>query len=98
MINMSDGEIVNTQLLVDRFKKVVLEKIKLKNGEVLDWVFMDTPKSIIVVALTPQQEVVLVNVYRHNLRKVASELPGGNAEKNESDEAAARRELLEETG
>lgn len=60
---------------------------------------MDTPKSIVVIALTPGEELVLVKIYRHNLRGDYFELPAGGAEHNgETVEQAAKRELLEETG
>ncbi|EDK72634.1 NUDIX hydrolase [candidate division TM7 genomosp. GTL1] len=97
MTKMRDGKIISKELLVDSFKKVVQEKIQLDNGEVLDWIYLDKPSSIVVVALTPDKEAVLVNVYRHNLREDVSELPAGDAA-NEVMIEGARRELLEETG
>ncbi|MGD0749952.1 MAG: NUDIX hydrolase [Anaerolineales bacterium] len=52
-----------------------------------------------VVALTKQQEVVLVRQYRHGAQKVILELPGGAMDaRDENPLQAARRELLEETG
>ena len=99
MTKMKDAEIVEKKLLVDSFKKVVSEKIKFDEDDVQDWIYMDTPKSIVVVACTAENEIVLVRLYRHNIRKDVLELPAGGAEhENETTLEAAKRELLEETG
>jgi 8-oxo-dGTP pyrophosphatase MutT (NUDIX family) len=50
------------------------------------------------LALTTDRRVVLVRQYRHGIRAVHFELPGGVAEPGEEPLAAAQRELLEETG
>lgn len=51
-----------------------------------------------VIPITPQNDVVLIRQYRHGTRKVTLEIPGGIVETDDSPEAAAGRELLEETG
>jgi 8-oxo-dGTP pyrophosphatase MutT (NUDIX family) len=51
-----------------------------------------------IVALTPDQQVVLVRQYRHGIGRVILELPGGVVDGDEPVLEAARRELLEETG
>ena len=51
-----------------------------------------------VLALTAQQQVILVRQFRPAVERAVIELPSGHVEKNESAEASARRELAEETG
>jgi len=51
-----------------------------------------------VVAVTPADEVVLVRQFRHGIQARSLEIPGGLVDDGETPEAAAIRELLEETG
>jgi len=52
-----------------------------------------------IVPLTPKNEVIMIQQYRHALREVLLEIPsGGINKKDASPEECARRELLEETG
>jgi ADP-ribose pyrophosphatase len=51
-----------------------------------------------VIALTPSDEIVLVWQYRFGSEALSLEIPGGVIDTGEAPEAAALRELLEETG
>lgn len=51
-----------------------------------------------VVALTPDDRVVLVRQYRHGIGRQTLEIPGGMVDPGETPLEAAQRELREETG
>ena len=51
-----------------------------------------------MVALTPEDEVVLIRQYRHGLDGSCVEIPGGIVDPGEDPLAAGVRELREETG
>jgi ADP-ribose pyrophosphatase len=63
-----------------------------------DFYVLESADWVNVIPLTARNEVVLVRQYRHGIRGLALEIPGGIVEKGDSPEAAARRELMEETG
>ena len=51
-----------------------------------------------VVALTKDNQVIVARQYRQGPERIMDEIPGGGIDENEEPEAAAKRELLEETG
>lgn len=59
---------------------------------------LEYPNWINVVAITAEGQFILERQYRHGVTEVVLEIPAGVIEEGEAPEAAARRELLEETG
>jgi 8-oxo-dGTP pyrophosphatase MutT (NUDIX family) len=79
---------------------VRLERVELPSGAVIPeyWINEYAPW-VNVVALTPDDNVVLIRQYRHGIAAVHFELPAGTTDPDDASlETAARRELLEETG
>lgn len=69
-----------------------------RTGKAHDFFILESPTWVNVIPLTQEKEVVLVRQYRHGIREVTLEIPGGLVENNDSPEEAAGRELYEETG
>ncbi|MEX1202550.1 MAG: NUDIX hydrolase [Ferruginibacter sp.] len=68
-------------------------------GKIVDPYFVvELPVSACAMALTENNEVIMVQQYRHPIGIELLELPGGFIDQQESSEKAISRELLEETG
>lgn len=63
-----------------------------------DFVVVDAPDWVNVLAHTADDRLVLVNQYRYGIDAFSWEIPGGVIERGEDPVAAGVRELLEETG
>lgn len=76
------------------------DRVRVPTGAVIeDYYVWEYPPWVNVVAVTADDRLVLVRQYRHGLSAVHYELPAGAVELTDADPlAAARRELLEETG
>jgi len=75
-----------------------LDKVELSNGNILDATVLELSAWANVVAVTKNQEVVLIKQYRHGVQDVLWEIPGGVVEDGEEPLIGVKRELLEETG
>ncbi len=76
------------------------DRVQLPSGVIIDDYYVsELPNVALVFPITPEMEVVFVRQYRHPVQRVLTELPAGTFDKNkETPQAAAGRELLEETG
>lgn len=76
-----------------------VDRVRLPNGHILDeYHVAEYPDWSCVLALTDDGDAVMVEQYRYGIDRVLLELPAGAIDVGEDPDAAARRELLEETG
>jgi 8-oxo-dGTP pyrophosphatase MutT (NUDIX family) len=69
-----------------------------RTGQPYDMFVVENPNWVNVIPLTHDEQVVMVEQWRHGTRSVQLETPGGLMDTGETPEQCARRELLEETG
>lgn len=75
------------------------DSVELPTGVVVpEWYVFEFPDWVNVIAITKQDEFVMISQYRHGVKQTRYELVAGCCEEGESAEQSARRELLEEAG
>lgn len=86
-------------VLDNRWLKVREDHCRTGRGAVVDaYYVIERNDFAMVVALTDDEQVVLVRQYKHGCGRVVCECPAGYQSPDEEPAAAALRELREETG
>ena len=67
-------------------------------GKEHEFCVIDSPDWVNIIPLTSDNQVVMIKQFRHGIKKVTLEIPGGMVEPGDSPRDTAARELLEETG
>lgn len=86
-------------IVQDRWLDLRAQRCQSPDGAVLDPYYVQRhPDWVHVVALTPDDGLVLVRQWRQGFSAWLTELPGGAIDAGEAPAVAGARELLEETG
>ncbi len=78
---------------------VVTEDVRLPDGTETEFDYLTESPSVCILPFLPDGDVVCIQEWRQAVSRVSTGLPVGGVEPTDADlEAAARRELAEETG
>jgi len=94
-----EWEEISREEIFSKYGRIIDKVIfKLPNERLADFYLNGRCECIACVALTQDEQVILVKQFRPGPKDVLLELPGGGLKGGESLEEAMARELLEETG
>ncbi|MFW6320341.1 MAG: NUDIX hydrolase [Halohasta sp.] len=74
------------------------DAVELPDGTVTDYHHVVESPAVVILPLTPDNDVVVIEEWRQAVGRVNRGLPAGSVDEDEDLLAAARRELQEETG
>lgn len=80
------------------WESIFIEKVKTSTGTVYDYLISYPNDFVIVVPFLSQNKILMVNQYKHGIKKQLLGFPAGFLKERESPIKAAERELMEETG
>ncbi|RLQ92608.1 NUDIX hydrolase [Planomicrobium sp. Y74] len=83
-----EGKIINLKV----------DEVSLPNGRTSKRELIEHPGAVAILAITPENKIIMVEQYRKALERSIIEVPAGKLEKGEAPETTAMRELEEETG
>ena len=77
---------------------IINERVELPDGDRTEFDYLSEEESVVVLPFTADDRVVVIDEWRHAVRRVNRGLPAGSIEPGENPEEAVGRELAEETG
>lgn len=100
MTTMEWKTLSSETILQDDWISLRADVCEMPNGNLVEpYYVLDYPAWVNAIALTDDNQVILVKQYRHGVKQTALELPCGGVEpEDKSPQEAIKRELLEETG
>ena len=88
-------KVLESKYIHPRFR---IDQCELPNGNSLEAMILEFRSWANILPVTRDHQAVLIRQYRHGVREVMWEIPGGVVEEGEDPLEGARREMLEETG
>ncbi len=98
MDHLKETTLTSKEIYKGRIIDLYLEEVELPNGHTSTREIVRHPGAVAVVAITPENKLLMVEQYRKPLGRTIVEIPAGKLEKGEEPITTARRELEEETG
>ncbi len=98
ILNLTEKLSDSKTIFVGNIVTVLIDTVTLPNGQSATREVVRHPGAVCILATTPEDQVILVNQYRHPCGKEVLEVPAGKLDvQGEQPEQCAFRELSEET-
>jgi len=92
-------ELAESELLAGSpWRAILRDRLRGDDGRETGYSYLAVPRAVFVVAVTDEDELLLVRQYRHPVRDWTLEVPAGSVRDGETPLEAAARELAEEAG
>lgn len=99
-IEIKPWKVLSTRMVLsERWFPVRKDEVELPSGQIVnDYFVWESPTIATMVPVTEDGKFVICEQYRHGVGKNMYQFPAGGVNMDESPEAAAKREMEEETG
>lgn len=98
MDSLEEKTVKSETIFEGKIVKLVVDDVVLPNGAMSKREIVKHPGAVAVIAITPENKMIMVEQFRKPLENTIVEIPAGKIEPNEAPELTAGRELEEETG
>lgn len=97
-MDLTEKTLSSQQIYAGKIVKLRVDTVQLPDGHKGQREVVEHSGAVAIVALTNDNEIILVRQYRKPVEKILLEIPAGTLEANEEPLDCAQRELEEETG
>ncbi|WP_423799008.1 NUDIX domain-containing protein [Neobacillus sp. SAB-20_R2A] len=98
MSKLEEKTLKSEEIFSGKIISLHLQEVELPNGKTSKREIIKHPGAVAILAVTPENKIIMVEQYRKALERTIVEIPAGKLEKGEEPASCARRELEEETG
>jgi len=96
--HLNETKLEREEIFNGRILHIQRDKVQLEDGTQAFREVVRHPGGVCILAVTDENEILLVKQFRYPYETVTTEIPAGKLEYGEDPETCGKRELLEECG